>query len=300
LVVWRFLDGKAGHENQSLGLVKALGEETALQIHDIEVPASWRAWLGLLTGRCPAGATLPAPDLLIGAGHGTHVALLACRRARGGRAVVLMRPSLPVAWFDLCIVPEHDRVQATGNVFRTQGVLNAVRPSHSQDPDFGLVLVGGPSSHHGWDEARLCNCVRQVVEDGDRRHWTVATSRRTPASTVAALQTLVDSRVKVVPSAQTAAGWLATQMRRASVAWITEDSVSMLYEALTAGAACGVLPVPVRRPGRVTEGVRRLLSAQVVVSFDDWRGGQALRPAAQPFDEAARCARWMVSQWLAS
>jgi len=298
VVVWRLLDGKPGHENQTLGLVNALAELLPVEVHDLPAIGGWRAWLALLLGRCPQAAVLPDPDLIIGAGHATHMDMLACRRARGGRAVVLMRPSLPRNWFDLCVIPAHDGVTASARVLISQGVLNHLRPVADMLPGTGLILVGGPSAHYGWDQDALCTQVGAIAA-GDARRWTVATSRRTPAATVAALQSLSLDNLEIVPSANTVPGWLATQLAPAPRVWVTEDSVSMLYEALTAGAACGVLPVPRVRAGRVSGGVEVLLKDGIVTSFADWQGGQPLVPPRIPFDEAARCARWIRQQWFA-
>ena len=73
--------------------------------------------------------TLPTPDLLLGAGHHTHLSLLAARRIRGGKVVVLMRPSLPPGLFDLCLIPEHDAPPARPNVLATRGALNRIQPA---------------------------------------------------------------------------------------------------------------------------------------------------------------------------
>ncbi len=104
--IWWFRDGRAGHERQAKALIDALGrlrpvtllEAAPLGLADVARAAARRLW--------PAEAP---PDLVLGAGHDTPPSLLAARRARGGRAVVLMRPSLPLAWFDLCVLPRHDR-----------------------------------------------------------------------------------------------------------------------------------------------------------------------------------------------
>ena len=297
-MVWRFVDGRPGHENQSLGLAEALAGLLPLDVHRITVHRGAGRLLAALLGRCTAPASLPAPDLLIGAGHATHAPMLGCRRRRGGRVVVLMRPTLPRRWFDLCVVPEHDRVASAANVWQSRGVLNAVRPGGTKDPDRGLILVGGPSRHYRWDEQALCEQVRTITAR-DRRHWTLASSRRTPPGTLQALGRLAGDRLELVPSEQTAPGWLAGRLERAAAAWVTEDSVSMLYEALTAGAACGVLPVPLRRAGRVRAGLERLLADHLVVRYADWARTGELPGPARPLDEAGRCARWIRDRWFA-
>jgi mitochondrial fission protein ELM1 len=101
LIVWRILDGKPGHEKQTRGLSQALASLVPVSLHDLPSNRRWRDWLHWLGGTFPAGQDLPRPDLILIAGHATHWAGLAARRAHGGRLIVLMRPSLPRGWFDL-------------------------------------------------------------------------------------------------------------------------------------------------------------------------------------------------------
>lgn len=298
-VVWRFVDGKPGHENQSRGLIQALADRIALDVHDIRSPGRPAALLDWIRGGFPPGAGLPSPDLLIGAGHGTHLPMLAARRARGGRVVALMKPSLPLGWFDLCLIPAHDRPPRRANVIVTRGVLNAVRRTDAHEPGAGLILVGGPSAHYGWDEAALVRQVAAIVEGEPERSWTLTTSRRTPASTVAALRGFEAANFLLVPWEDTDPGWVPAQLQRAATVWVTEDSVSMLYEALTSGAACGLLPVPQRRASRVSGGVRALEREGMVTRFDAWTQGAALAPPPVPFNEAQRCAELILQRLCA-
>lgn len=223
--------------------------------------------------------------------------MLAARRAYGGRIVVLMKPSLPLRWFDLCIVPEHDGVAPAANVMVTRGALTSVAPAADKDEGRGMFLIGGPSPHFGWDEEQLLQCIDEIAARAPL-HWTVATSRRTPVAFIEHLSRRAPANVKVVPWEQAAPGWLADELGRAAQAWVTEDSVSMVYEALTAGAACGLLPVPCRREGRVVQGLRRLTADGWVTPFHAWRDGKVLQAAREPFDEAQRSAREVCRRWF--
>ncbi|MEZ5579447.1 MAG: ELM1/GtrOC1 family putative glycosyltransferase [Candidatus Competibacteraceae bacterium] len=118
LVVWRFSDGKAGHDNQSGGLTEALARLRPVEIVTPQRLTPIAALLALAGGRLTAWPDLPVPDLLVGAGPGTHLSLLAAQRR--ARAVVLMRPSLPLALFDLCLIPEHDTPPVRVNVLATR------------------------------------------------------------------------------------------------------------------------------------------------------------------------------------
>ena len=296
-VVWRFLDGIPGHENQTLGLVRALSEHLPVDVHAVTASTAGAALRHWLAATFPPGATLPGPDLLIGAGHHTHLPMLAARRARGGRVVVLMKPSLPLAWFDLCVVPMHDSPPERDHVIATRGVLNAVRTSADHDPEAGLILVGGPSSHYRWNGQDLIRQIESILQR-DTRQWTLATSRRTPDASAEALRQLRQPALTVVPWQETGPDWLTQQLARASHVWVSEDSVSMVYEALTCGAACGLLEVPQRRASRVSRGIRRLRQDGWITPFTAWEQGAALRSPPEPFNEARRCANLIARRWL--
>jgi mitochondrial fission protein ELM1 len=300
LIIWRFIDGKPGHENQTAGLAQALQVHRPVEVHDIQTPISLAAAAAWAIWWFPWGDTLPDPDLLLGAGHATHVPLLAARRARGGRVVLLMQPSLPCAWFDLCVIPLHDAPRPTENVIITQGVLNRVRPGVAKDPRQGLMLIGGPSKHHRWSEREVIEQIAQIqARSVSQQRWRLTTSRRTPPGFIAALNKIIDpARVEVVPFEQTDAEWLPTQLAWAGTVWVTADSVSMVYEALSAGASVGLIDVPAVGEDRVADGIQSLIDTEYVTSFSQWRSGAELYPPKQPFSEAARVAREIILRFF--
>ncbi len=132
LIVWCFTDGKPGHDNQSRGLLAALRERVVVDDFTIHIADCRAGLMSCLTGRAVFGRELPAPDLIIGAGHATHLPMLNARRVHGGRVVVLMKPTLPAAWFDLCVIPAHDRSRRAENILVTRGVLNRIRRAGSR------------------------------------------------------------------------------------------------------------------------------------------------------------------------
>lgn len=293
-VIWVISDGKPGHVNQSLGLAEALLRASPGSIHIVPALPGWRASLIWLF-KHPAYKTLPAPDLIVGAGHATHLSLLAARRARGGRTVVVMKPSLPRAWFDLCIVPEHDGVAADAHTFISQGALNRIRVSNTQDPHEGLILIGGHSTHFAWDSAAIELQIKSILARFPNMHWTLGDSRRTPADFLAQLP--AHTRLNVVAHTATSPDWLPAQLARCGTVWVTPDSASMVYEALSAGATVGVFDLPVNPRSRVGWAIARLADAQRVTRFISWCANDALHPNLHPLAEADRCALWILA-WL--
>ena len=147
LSIWVLGDGKPGHQNQALGLAEAVARLRPCSIRQISL-AGKRGLVGRLRAALQAAAGLPKPDLLIAAGHATHPALLWLAKKLRVPSIVLMRPSLPLRWFDLCIAPAHDfrHAPTAPNVLTTLGALNRVQAnSTTASRCGGLLLVGGPS-----------------------------------------------------------------------------------------------------------------------------------------------------------
>ena len=299
LIVWIVSDGKPGHVNQSLGLAEALARATPTEIVTLPALPAWRAWLALLLNRDP-GKLLPKPDLLVGTGHATHLTLLAARRARGGHTVVLMKPSLPRHWFDLCILPQHDGVAADAHTLVTEGALNRVRPtalsqSTGDDVRHGLFLLGGASKHFTWDNGAVQVQIKSILARTPETHWTLTTSRRTPAEFLPELPQYPN--LTVAPRNATSPDWLPAQLAHSSTVWVTPDSASMVFEALTAGAEVGVFDLPVNPTSRVGHAIAHLADTQRITRFVSWCAHGTLHPNLHPLAEADRCADWILN-WL--
>lgn len=297
LTIWVLTDGKRGHENQSLGLAEALARKTPAHLQIIPVTRSWTQAIDWLLGRFPPGLDHPRPDLILAAGHDTHWALLAARRACGGKAIVLMKPGLPLAWFDRVILPRHDVPEAGGPLLETNGPINRIhRPPADVPRPLKLMLIGGPSPHFAWDTAAIVGQVCQLADWAPAQQWTLTTSRRTPADFLPALARSLPANVNLVAQDQTAPDWLPRQLVQAQSAWVTPDSVSMIYETLTAGAGVGLFSLP-ERPTRAARSILDLAQQERVLPFAEWRKSpRAPQPMAE-FNEADRVAT-VILEWL--
>ncbi len=287
--IWWFRDRIPGHENQALGLIDALCSRLAFEVSEQPLRPLHR---NLSTLLCTAPRS--RPRLLIGAGHGTHLDLIAARRRHGGATVVLMKPTLPNRLFDLCIVPRHDRLSESGNIVISEGPLNRMQPAATPDSQSAIILIGGPSANCRWNQARLFEQIGALTAAAPQLRWLVTDSRRTPPATRAALEGL--QGLAFYPHEQQAQNWLASTLPSVGRAWVTEDSASMIYEALSAGVPCGVLSRGCR--GRVAEGVAELHHRGVTVSFEAWRRGAEIPLPAQPLAEAQRVAKIVIERCL--
>ncbi|MES2474437.1 MAG: mitochondrial fission ELM1 family protein [Verrucomicrobiota bacterium] len=293
LILWLLVDGKPGHENQSLGLADALARRRPCEVHQISL-AGKSGIFGRVRAALDASAGFPKPHLIIGAGHATHAALLWLARKHAAKSVVLMKPSLPLSWFSLCIVPEHDFADACRreNVIVTRGALNRVTAGDGEKSG-KLILAGGPSKTHGWDGPALLD---QLAQATDRGGWQLSDSRRTPAEFMEQARVRLPG-VEVISHRDTPPGWVPEKLRQAKEVWVTEDSVSMIYEALTSGARVGVLPVPRNRGNsRVLVGVDRLVADGFLTPFSRWQENYRIASAPETLREADRCAELLLGR----
>lgn len=296
-IIWRLLDGKPGHQAQTQGLVNALSRKHPCQSFDIQVQSPGRNLSALAGKSWPAGQTLPKPDYIIGAGHRTHLSMLAAKRAYGGRTIVLMQPSMPASLFDLCLIPEHDQYHGRAAILETRGVLNPMQPQGAHLRNKTLIMIGGPSKHFGWQGDALMAQIIRLCRDNPEQHFCLTTSRRTPADFVPALELRALSNLSIVPFAKTDPDWVARHLADSYRAWITEDSTSMVYEALSARTAVGILSMPKKRDNRVARGVEQLIQAKLLARFDLKAEYKALMHPVSGFTEADRCADWILNSW---
>ena len=74
IIVWRFKDGKPGHEKQTLALVNILTDEFEVEVYDYSITHNVCFYLiKWLLNKVIGPSSAKKPDLIIGAGHTTHL-----------------------------------------------------------------------------------------------------------------------------------------------------------------------------------------------------------------------------------
>jgi mitochondrial fission protein ELM1 len=291
-------DGRPGHENQSAGLAAAIARRTGAAIQVVRLAEFPLKWITRFATAAALPNGDPVPDLLIGTGHRTHLPLAWAVRRFGVPGVVIMRPTWPVRFFDLCLIPAHDcTARCEGShVIQTRGALNRIPEVIPAKESRGVVLIGGPSKHHGWDGDQLAGAVATVVQARPELSWVIGDSFRTPRDFLEQLRQR-NLQAEFVPHTQTTPDWLPAQLLAAQEAWVTEDSVSMLHEAVTAGARTGLLPMPARNhDARPLRAVRGLVQEGYATPFAEWLKGDRHLPTPKPLHETARCADLIVQR----
>jgi len=127
--------------------------------------------------------------------------------------------------------------------------------------------------------------VQQIVEHNSDSEIILTTSRRTPAKFIDILrQQSFAQYLQICPVEQTPQGWIFEEMQKAEAVWVTEDSVSMIYEALTAGCRVGVIAMDRLKQDRITNSVDVLLEKKFIANVSDIN----LLPEGQLLQEADR------------
>lgn len=260
-------DGKAGHENQSKALARALGCE--YEIVEVAFRSKFAKVLSYLFDRVGIrtqalwkfvpkvfASTEPLPPLpepfrpsaVLGTGSGTFYAAKSLAKACKAKCGVVLYPrGYDLASFDCVLAPAFDRPKAAANVieipanlvaadedFYAKGVA-AFRERHEQKGEAVAVIVGGPNKCSTMTADWMRDELTKLFADTpDCEHW-VTTSRRTPAEVEAVVDTfpfdykLLYSKDHFNP--------IPAFVSLAKVLYVTAESTGMLSEACTFGTA---------------------------------------------------------------
>ncbi|MBQ4594410.1 MAG: mitochondrial fission ELM1 family protein [Akkermansia sp.] len=309
MIIYIISDEKKGHLSQTRGLASALLERAVQKapnaphaVHEISVVG--KTWFSkfLYKGK---DLDLPRPDLILCAGHSTHLAAISLSRHLRCPRIVCMKPSLPARMFDLCIIPRHDIPEGktpADNVFLTNGAINNIKPQPQVTKTDTLILIGGPSKEFDWDAEHVLNQLTTIVRHCSN-NIVLTTSRRTPKDFVQDVTAACPS-VRVEPVEQTGPTWVADHLACAREVWVTQDSVSMVYESLSSGAPVGVIEMPRKRSkkkkdtvSRVARGLNMLTAEGEVCTFTAWAKEHKIPQSGNVLDEAGRTADYILQKF---
>lgn len=293
---------------QTRGLVEALSELTPVEVTDVFLPDygfwrsffDWTIFVSSFLGGKKKNQSLEA-DLIIGTGSHTHIPMLLYEQKNMGKVVTCMTPDWPLAkYMDLCFIPEHDSPKKADNVFITMGPPNTACNIQAHDLKQGLIVIGGKDKKtHHWNNEKIFLQVRHVLETKTDIFWTVSTSPRTPEKMTSMLAILDKefSGMAFTPFEKTPQGWIEEQYAKSEFAWVSADSVSMVYEALSAGCRVGVLSVEWKnRKSKLARAIGLLEKNNKIVSFEAWKRTGAW-PDHAGLNEASRCAVEILRRW---
>lgn len=285
--IWRITDQKAGHDSQSLGLSNAIIKSLNYQCFDVQTTLLKKNILGTIFKKIPAIINLPKPDLIIGAGHKTHIPMLAIKYAIGSKVIVIMKPSLPYFMFDYCLIPKHDNVKESKRIITTFGSLNTIEKKNIKKQQYNLILIGGLSKHYAWNNDKIIKQLSAIVNYKKDQQTIIVGSRRTPEEFYSHLSS-INNNIKIFKANNCDRQKLEELIYCSNNIWVTKDSISMIYEALSVGAKVGLIELETNKKNKIDSSLTHLIKNEFLTSFTLWQKTKQLK-ASKPFNEAQRC-----------
>jgi len=267
---WTLTEGAAGMRSQVRGLAAALGYPQAVEkTCGLRLPWRWlpnHPMLARLAAARGDSLAPPWPDLLISCGRKAALLSMAMKRQAGAalRTVHIQDPKVAARWFDIVVVPEHDRLRGP-NVLVSRGALHHVTPALLAQAATGpaaarlqalpkprlTVLVGGPNRHFAMPEDWLRGLAGELAATarGLGGGLMISVSRRSPAGTAALLRAALADLPCDIWEGEGENPYLA-YLALADAILVTGDSTSMTSEACAASVPVYMVPPPPRLPGQ--------------------------------------------------
>lgn len=319
LSIWVVSDGRAGMENQALGLAEAVQRLTPAEITVKRI--RWRKAFDKLPSALKAGWMLDPssdpvepgpgetwPDLWIATGRAALPLSAKARARSGGRTFVVQTqdPRWKTGAYDLVVAPAHDALTGP-NVLSISGSPHRVTRARLAEGAAAFeaalsplprprvaALIGGrsmafdlPEGHAAELADRIADAV--AVADGSLM---LTFSRRTPE----AAKQVMTARLAGLPGLiwnGTGANPYFAFLHFADHVLVTEDSANMAAEAASTGTPVHILPmIPLKPAGkfaRLHADLRERGAARPFAgSLDGW--------AYEPLDETGRAARAVLER----
>ena len=264
---WVVTDGKAGMENQCVGLAETLGLQPVVK--RIVLRAPWRQLSpflrhGLRWAFSSQGDAIapPWPDLLIATGRASIPASLYVKRASRAAGkptftVQLQNPVIDPLRFDLVVVPRHDGLTGL-NVMTTRGALHRItlellareaatfmpQIAHLPRP-YITVLIGGSNAVYQLTPREMLPLSQQLRASAKATGGSllITPSRRTGAENLAVLRDNLHDVPTYIWDGQSSNPYFAL-LGLADHILVTADSINMVSEACRTGKPVQVIDLP--------------------------------------------------------
>lgn len=295
LCVWIFHDARPGHLSQLEGLAKRLMVHTLCDIHWIDVN-HFKLGLQHIFFLPNFVRKYPKPELIIGAGHSTHTSVLIAGFKFSAFTSVIMKPSLPVWLFDAVICPKHDGLKDSPQIFTTFGPINKVDQSNlinSTEKSLNLILLGGVSKHFHFDEHLILQQIKNTCLRDPNIQWIASNSPRTPQSTNEALAKLSYPNLTFYHYQSNKIAPLQEILLHTKFTLMSPDSMSMIFEALSADSKVELIPCKPKNNKRIVQQITQLTEEGFVLSGKSNETNSKPEKKNMPW-EADRAAVWLL------
>ena len=270
-------DGKAGHLKQSQAFLRMLSEENYVirgKVVEINYQNSFCRFLSevfavIAWRNCPTYANILKllldkksiknldnvyADIVISTGTIAAPVNRIVASSWGAKSVAILKPNIPLRYFDLVILPAHDRVEYKNVVIikgalsypvNIEGNMNECRKTFGLDENKKIALfVGGPLSDTLKFTANFKLFVNQFVRFARAGGYKIliSTSRRTPKDIEKYLSDTVRGNdvtaAEVYPNKNNYPFVFDGFCGLSDMVFVTSDSISMNSEIVAIGKPC--------------------------------------------------------------
>jgi mitochondrial fission protein ELM1 len=273
-ILW-IKDGKKGHEKQVKALLDELSKTININIYEEKYHASsLKRFFDIL--HHATSYVFKKYDsynirnyhqnnihLLVGAGSNIHTRLLLLKKAlkdiydKDIIAISVLTPSLFKNEFDFICAPNHDEIKLGNNINNIIFFEGSLAKVSIQEPDdnIGFIALGGVNKHFIFNENDLIKQIEYVLTLYPKKVWYLFSSRRTTELMINKINILSNSYSNIIIDHES----FDEIIKRASIKFITQDSMNMVYESLSTKGQTFVFNMKYKNENKITKQIKELL-----------------------------------------
>ena len=273
-ILW-IKDGKKGHEKQVQALLEELSKTIDIKIYqeDYHISSLKRffdifhhstSYVFKKYDSCKIIKSYNQNDihLVIGAGSNIHTRLLLLKKFlkdiynKDIIAISVLSPSLFKNEFNFICAPNHDEIKLS-NIKNTIFFEGSLAKVSIQEPDdsIGLIGLGGINNHFIFNEDDLIKQIEYILSLYPNKDWYLFSSRRTSDLMIDKIKTLTNSFSNLIVAHEN----YDEIIKRASIKFITQDSMNMVYESLSTKGQTFVFNMKYKNENKITKQIKKLI-----------------------------------------
>ena len=278
-ILW-IKDGKKGHEKQVQALLEELSKTIDINIYeeDYHISSLKRffdifhhstSYVFKKYDLCKIIKSYNQNDihLVVGAGSNIHTRLLLLKKFlkdiynKDIIAICVLSPSLFKNEFNFICAPNHDEIKLS-NIKNTIFFEGSLAKVSIQEPDdsIGLIGLGGINNHFIFNEDDLIKQIEYILSLYPNKDWYLFSSRRTSDLMIDKIKRLTNSFSNLIVAHEN----FDEIIKHASIKFITQDSMNMVYESLSTKGQTFVFNMKYKNENKITKQIKKLVENKQV------------------------------------
>ena len=273
-ILW-IKDGKKGHEKQVQALLEELSKTIDINIYEEDYHISSlkkffdifhhsTSYVFKKYDLCKIIKSYNQNDihLVVGAGSNIHTRLLLLKKFlkdiynKDIIAISVLTPGLFKNEFNFICAPNHDEMKHS-NIKNTIFFEGSLAKVSIQEPDnsIGLIGIGGINNHFIFNEDDLIKQIEYILSLYPNKDWYLFSSRRTSDLMIDKIKRLTNSFSNLIVAHEN----FDEIIKHASIKFITQDSMNMVYESLSTKGQTFVFNMKYKNENKITKQIKKLV-----------------------------------------